>query len=515
MNPLPRWLLCASALILGGIACRAADAEFSQLWGEHGEKWDRAGRLPDFSYAGYHRGEVPIPDLPVAANVKDFGAVGDGEADDTAAFQKAIDATGRGAVLVPAGRYKITKVVRIGKSGVVLRGAGADRSVLWFPLGLDEVYPRQQTTSSGAPASAHSFDGGFVTLAGDYRAKPLAKIRETALRGDKTVLVDHAETLSVGQQVLVSVRETKEHSLKTYLYNGDPGDISKGKMLDTKMLMRVVAIAGDRVTFDRPLRFETRPEWKPEVQSFEPTVSESGIESLGFVFPATQYRGHFKENGANAIELLAVFNCWVRDVAIRNGDMGVNIMACQNTVDGVRITADPERELPQKMTKAWTGHHAIQCKKAEDNLVTHFTLETAYVHDLSVEHASGNVFANGRGVDLNFDHHKDTPYENLYTDIDCGAGRRLWNSGGGTGLGRQCAGWGTFWSIRAERSLEAPPAGWGAKSMNVVGLFTKQPAAMTSAGVWFEVVPPERLQPRDLHAAQLAARLGATTTGGR
>lgn len=41
-------------------------------------------------------------------SVKDFGAVGDGVADDTAAFQGAIDATADGTVIeVPAGRYRV------------------------------------------------------------------------------------------------------------------------------------------------------------------------------------------------------------------------------------------------------------------------------------------------------------------------------------------------------------------------------------------------------------------------
>src|SRR6185295_7662245 len=104
-------------------------------------------RLPDFSYAGYHRGEQPLPVISQTANVKDFGARGDGIADDTKAINAAIAATKSGAVFVPPGRYLISDYIRIGKSGVVLRGAGADKSVLWFPRGLDEVHPREGRTS--------------------------------------------------------------------------------------------------------------------------------------------------------------------------------------------------------------------------------------------------------------------------------------------------------------------------------------------------------------------------------
>ena len=482
-------------------------AATSELWGERGEKWATEGRLPDFSRAGYHRGEKPIPDVPQVTNVKDFGAVGDGVTDDTAAIRTAIERTPRGAIYFPAGRYIITDYIRVTRSNLVLRGAGPTHTMFYFPHGLDEVHPKQGRTSSGSPASGYSFGDAFVALHGDYQAKPLARIVATAQRGDRNVQVDQAAGLVTGQTVLVVARETSDHSLKTFLYNGDPGDIRRGKQLDTKMLMRVVAVNGNEVQFDRALRFPTRPEWQPEIRSFVPTVTESGVEEIGFVFPANQYGGHFKENGANALELRQVFNCWIRNVAIHNADFGINIMACNNTVDGVILTADPGRGMRDGGVRECTGHHAIQCKRAEDNLVTRFDVRASYIHDLTVEHASGNVFSSGRGADLNFDHHKDTPYENLFTDIYCGRGTRVWRCGGGASLGRQSAGWETFWNIRTAQSLSPPPQGWGAPSMNFIGLQTKTPPTLARDGIWLEPFASEHLNPPNLHIAQLAGRM--------
>src|SRR5881628_1552021 len=64
---------------------------YSSLWGVTGEKWDPRNRLPDFSYAGYHAGEVRLPKPPATWDLKhDFHAVGDGHADDSSALISAL-----------------------------------------------------------------------------------------------------------------------------------------------------------------------------------------------------------------------------------------------------------------------------------------------------------------------------------------------------------------------------------------------------------------------------------------
>ena len=74
-----------------------------------------------------------IPDVAVKANVKDYGAMGDGVSDDAAAIQKAIDSVDDGAVLIPKGDYLIKTGLNINKS-VVLRGEGTDKTRLLFDI---------------------------------------------------------------------------------------------------------------------------------------------------------------------------------------------------------------------------------------------------------------------------------------------------------------------------------------------------------------------------------------------
>jgi hypothetical protein len=70
-------------------------------------------------------------DSPVA-NIREFGAVGDGQVDDTPALRKAID-SGRGVVLIPKGRFRITKTldVDLDKTGyVAIEGHGVGQIVV-------------------------------------------------------------------------------------------------------------------------------------------------------------------------------------------------------------------------------------------------------------------------------------------------------------------------------------------------------------------------------------------------
>jgi hypothetical protein len=83
-------------------------------------------RLPDFSYAGYMEGGVPLPVLPVQETISPVAG------DNTANIQNAINTISaytptngyRGAVLLNPGIYTIAGTLSISASGVVLRGSG-------------------------------------------------------------------------------------------------------------------------------------------------------------------------------------------------------------------------------------------------------------------------------------------------------------------------------------------------------------------------------------------------------
>ena len=90
-------------------------------------------RSVDWSNCGVPAG---MAEPPVISDIKrDFAAAGDGITDDSKALKDAILAAGGpGIIYIPEGTYLIKSPLVISKDGIVLRGAGADKTKLIFDL---------------------------------------------------------------------------------------------------------------------------------------------------------------------------------------------------------------------------------------------------------------------------------------------------------------------------------------------------------------------------------------------
>lgn len=108
-------------------------------------------------------------------SVKDFGAVGDGVADDTAEIQAAINymATIGGTLLFPAGTYKVTSSLNwvqtadVGAAGIMFQGEGGTggplggaTTIIKSYIANGPLFQIQGTASSGGGASGSKFYNG-------------------------------------------------------------------------------------------------------------------------------------------------------------------------------------------------------------------------------------------------------------------------------------------------------------------------------------------------------------------
>jgi len=490
----------AAAILL--VLAASARADVSELWGRAGERWSPTSRLPDFSFAGYHCGEAPLPDVPIVTDVKKHGAAGDGVTDDAKAFQAALDsAAGKGAVLVPEGRYVLGAPVVITKGHVVLRGAGPGKTVLVVPKSLEQL---EGAKTTDGVKSSHAFGGGFIVVRGAARGVTLGPVAAPAKRGDRQLTLEKAPAnVKAGDWVRLVMPAGPELGRHVHADQLDPGVAT---LAERKTFIdwaaRVTAVDGARLTLDRSLRLDVRPEFKATASTYRPTVEEVGIEDLAFEFPGVPKKAHLKEEGFNAIHMVNAFNSWVRNVTIADADNGVLLGGCRNCrVENVRFVA-PRRKAP-------TGHHAIWATGgSQDCLFTGFDVQTQYVHDLTVEgFASGNVFTRGKGQSLNFDHHSNAPYENLFTDLDLGDPRRLWSSGGRQDRGPHSGARSTLWNLRynAGGKIAKLPTGWPQLTIVGVSGFAQD---LTPDRFWIEpAAAGAAIEPANLYDAQLQRRL--------
>lgn len=500
MKAIPMIALSMSLLL----STLAAGQQHSELWGQAGENWSPDSRLPDWSFAGYERGEQQIPTPQPTVNVRRFGARGDGQHDDTQAFKQAIAAIDRGVVYIPAGRYLITDIIRIDKPEILLRGEGETRTTLYFPRTLTDIEPNWGATTGGRRTSNYSWSGGFIRIEGSNRGRQLGSAGP-AKRGDNVLPVENPRNFEPGMEVILSMSDDSEHSLTQYIYAGDAGPIQNMRNnIRPNQVFRVLHVdrPNNRILLDRPLRFDVESRWEPTLQAYTPSVTHVGIEHLAFEFLDTPYEGHFTELGHNGIAMSNVAHCWVRHVRFLNAESGIFLNGHFCTLD--QITFFSERRPDRGGNR---GHHAIMVSGG-DNLTTRFDFRVQYIHDITVTRGSiGNVFSDGKGVNVNFDHHRRGPYENLFTNIDVGEGSRVWASGGGQGLGKHCAARGTFWNIRSRRPINRPGGHFAPDMINIIGIHTQQEARTDSDGVWFETIRPDQLRPQNIHEAQRERRL--------
>jgi len=113
-----------------------------------------------------------LPDMGTWANLKDFGAVGDGETDDTKAIQKAIDS--HQTVYVPQGWYRVTEPIKmkpntalIGLNPVATQFRILDNTPAFS--GFGSPVPLLE-----APAGGNAMLTGIALSTGDFNSRAVA-----------------------------------------------------------------------------------------------------------------------------------------------------------------------------------------------------------------------------------------------------------------------------------------------------------------------------------------------------
>jgi uncharacterized repeat protein (TIGR02543 family) len=274
--------------------------------------------IQDFSYAGYQRGEVPIPNItgPIF-DVTDptYGADPTGATDSTDAIQSAIDAAeaaGGGVVFMPAGSYTLSRrgdvCLLIDEPYVVLRGAGADSTFLTNTStdmrGRDIIRVRAASATEG---SAVSITSG---LDGPTHRIPVAS----------------PGTFSIGDIVRIRWDFTEEwvqeHGQSSFwnTSNGFPDDARYFREVTN------VNVSGGWIEVDIPTRYTIKVRDNGRVAKVNGLLHNVGLESFaignvqksGSGFGENDYnnpsRAAYDVHSCYAIELNDVRDSWITGV---------------------------------------------------------------------------------------------------------------------------------------------------------------------------------------------------------
>lgn len=312
VRPSLRAVLPVLALLAGAVLPASAANEPVPLKAERDGQIDyltdaRGNRIPDFSHAGYGGGGVPLPSVPVRLTVAPA------EGDDTARVQAAIDWVSRlplepdgrrGAVELAPGRYEIAGQLRIGASGVVLRGAGSG------PTGSTLV-------ATGTDRRA------LIEVAGADRprrlAEPVPVTDSYVAVGSLRLRVADASKFSPGGRVLVE-RASTEAWIKSVGMDWAPGrqpyQWRAGKV-DLAWERVVRAVEGDTLVLDAPITTALERDLAPAtVTPFvqEGYLTEVGVERLRLESEFDRANPLDEQHAWNGIDLHAVRDAWVFDV---------------------------------------------------------------------------------------------------------------------------------------------------------------------------------------------------------
>lgn len=257
--------------------------------------------LHDFSYAGYHRSEIPLPAVPPGASfdVLSFGADISGQSDSTAAIQAAVDAAasaGGGVVSLPAGTFRIDGTVVIQDSNIVLQGAGSGSTFVYF-------------TQTSSDYNAHLRFQGNLVQSTEYM------LSQDGASRSAVVYVADASGLAVGDEVsvgqLISDDFVADHGMTgTWVeFNG------LWRAFFRRTVVAVdTTVSPNAVTLDIPLRYEMLIRDSASLRKESGYLTECGIEDLA-LSDAGNYLDAWTHNQVDMVSFSEVSDCWVRRVA--------------------------------------------------------------------------------------------------------------------------------------------------------------------------------------------------------
>jgi hypothetical protein len=426
----------------------AARAEESKTWRQFVEAQGNGSEpiLPDFSYAGYHGGVDAIPEIrgPVF-NVTQYGAKGDGQADDQAAIQKAIDAAeanGGGVVFFPLGTFRVNadiahrRPIHVRHGHVVLRGSGATRggTIIFVDEPTIKIPAKAKAVTTSEAAVAEPTPGWMLQIAPEKKGggRELARIVGDTRREAFMLTVDDASRIHPGDWVTLSVKgkEVVPGVIAPYRESDMPAEwtrIHKGGVALQEHHM-VAAVKGNRVTLREPVKTSIMAAHGWTLTEYA-NIAEIGVEDICFegawLGKFVHHRSVMDDAGWAGLKMFQVVDSWVRRCAF------INFNACLGDESCAYSTA-------MEIVLAGTmGHVSVDDHRRSTGMLYGLMVDRME-HEPGLRDTTHGIGAAGSAVatvfwryemqpEESFDMHGMYPYATLF---DCVEGGNFAGSGG-------------------------------------------------------------------------------------
>jgi hypothetical protein len=308
-------------------------------------------------------------------------------------------------VMLNAGTYNLADDGIVMKSGVTLRGAGADQTLLNF------------TTSNGCIGvwasvcflGSEEWAGGWDTQPGDQNAADwtggyakgateitLSNVGSTGISVGQYIYLDQANDTSPGTDFFICSATDTGCSLE----GGAPGRVINGIERNQMQMVQVTAINGSKYTISPGLY---SPNWRssqaPGAWWPSSTIEYAGIENLSVDSSNDTV-------GATNLGFLNAANCWVK---------GVRLIRQGNERAMIRLTPAVHTTIENSYFYGGTGaaqHYGVETFSSSDNLIQNnifqqtvcplmlgSNLGSVYGYNYAIDDVyPGNWFIAGAGV---------------------------------------------------------------------------------------------------------------------
>ncbi|MGB8296143.1 MAG: hypothetical protein WCG85_12020 [Polyangia bacterium] len=303
-------------------------------------------------------------------------------------------------VMLGAGTYSISDSGIVMKTGVTLRGAGADKTLLIFTA---TTYCNNQnacvcfvgSNEWGGDTRALAGGSNYADWTGGYAQGSsqitLANVGSAGIAVGQYLHLDQANDTTVGPDFFVCDNTTAPCSLE----GGNGGRTINNTLRSQVQIVRVTAVNGNTYTIDPPLY---SPNWRasqsPAVWWASTLLQNAGVEDLSI--DATN------SNGMTNVSMVNAANDWVKGVRL------VRTCQCQRDLvqlmDAVHCTIESNYLYG---TQGESVNYGIESYVASNNLIDNNILQHV-VAPMMVQPALGSVYAYNFAIN-------DTYYDAGYT----------------------------------------------------------------------------------------------------